>query len=133
VSGEVSGHEASGEASGLLTGEVGEDDELKRVDGASCLSVTSPGLRGYIPHFLKPDMTFTGVKVCGHAVPTRLAIWSVVITRLGCSAIRFLHALVKRFERFKYSYIKWLKYVHSVSWETQHVNIVAPSKLNRLN
>ena len=93
MSGEVSGHEAFDEAAGLLTGEVGEDDELKRADGASCLSVTCPGLRGYIPHFLMPDMMFTGVKACGHAVPTRLAIWSVVITRLGCSAIRFLHAL----------------------------------------
>ena len=82
VSGEVSGHEAPGEASSLLTGEVEEDDKLKRVDGANCLSVTSPGLRGYIPHFLKPNMMFTGVNACSHAVPTRLAIWSVVITRL---------------------------------------------------
>ena len=84
----------TGEACGLeASDEVEEDDELKKVDGASCLSVTSPGLRGYIPHFLKPDMMFNAVKACGHAVPTRLAIWSVVITRLGCSAIRFLHTL----------------------------------------
>ena len=51
MSGEVSGHEAFDETTGLLTGEVGEDDEMKRTDGASCLSVTSPGLRGYIQHF----------------------------------------------------------------------------------
>ena len=74
-------------------------------------------------------MMFTAVKTCGHAVPTRLAIWSVVITRLGCSAIRFLHAI----KRFKCSNIKWLKFVHSVSWETQHVNIIASSKLDCLN
>ena len=83
--GEVSGLEASGE--------VEDGDELKIVDGASCLSVTLPGLRGYIPHFLNPDIMFTAVKACGHAIPTRLAIWSVVITRLGFSAFRFLHAL----------------------------------------
>ena len=105
VTGEVSGvasdlvtGEVSGVASDLVTGEVsgvveGNPSVVKRVDGSICLSVTSPGLRGYIQHFLKPDMMFTGIIDWGHATPTRLAICSVVITRFECSANRFLHAL----------------------------------------
>ena len=81
-----------------LIGEVSdlaaeEGSVVKRVDGAKCLSLISPGLRGYIPHFLKPDMIFTGVNAWGHTVPIRPAICSIVMTQFGCSAIRFLHAL----------------------------------------
>ena len=54
---EVLTREASGEVSGILTGEasveVGEGEKLNRVDGANCLSVTSPGLRGLYSTFPK--------------------------------------------------------------------------------
>ena len=99
VSGEVSGRKSSGEPCGLLTGEVEEDDALKRVDGASCLSITSPGLRGYILHFVNPYIMFKGVNACGHAVPTRLVIWSVVITRYEMFSSSLLACfVVKRFD-----------------------------------
>ena len=62
-------------------------------DGAVWRSVICPGLRGCIPHFLKPLMMFTGVTDCGHASPRREAITPVVTTLPGLSAVYFPHAL----------------------------------------
>ena len=41
-----------------------DSDCLKRTafEGASCLSLTSPGFRGWIPHFLKPLKILSGVR-----------------------------------------------------------------------
>ena len=63
---EVLTKEASGEVPGTLeeevSGEAGEGEDLNRLGGAYCRSVTSPGLRGYILCFLKPDMILRGVR-----------------------------------------------------------------------
>ena len=53
-------------------------DRIKILEGVVCLSLTSLGLRGNTPHFLKPDMMLTGVKEEGQASATNNANLSVV-------------------------------------------------------
>lgn len=62
-------------------------------EGTIWRSITSPGFRGYIPHFLNPAMMLTGVTDWGHASARREAITSVVITLPGLSCMYFLQAL----------------------------------------
>ena len=55
--------------------------------------MTSPGLRGKVPLFLKPANIFTGVNDKGQAFPIIEAITSVVITLPGLVAKYLLHSL----------------------------------------
>ena len=65
------------------------------LEGASCRSVTCPGLRGYTPDFLKPLITLIAVKEFGQASATSDANLSVVITLPGCLPRYLLQALEK--------------------------------------
>ena len=63
-------------------------EDVASFEGANCRSLTSPGLKGYIPH-LNPSITLTGVRERGHASATSAAMISEVITRPEC-LVRYL-------------------------------------------